>query len=212
MKVALYARVSKAEDQTPENQLMQLQAWAQASSATIEGTYSESVSSRETRPVKEALLKKLRLGEIDAVAFVSLSRWGRSLSELAREMNEAMERGWTLISLKEGLRFDTAAGKAFGGMLAVFAEFERDLVHERTMAGLARAKAQGKKLGPKFGNQNARKRTPPGNPGPVYSIGPKPETNGRLFEAQTPGEPARVMEREKDNPDSILEVAAGGKA
>lgn len=164
MKVALYARVSKGEDQTTENQLLELRRWAKATDADVEGEYEESVSSRDTRPQKELLLRKLRLGEIQGVVFASLSRWGRSTSELVQGMEEAQERGWTLVSLKEGLRFDTAAGKAFAGMLAVFAQFERDLVRERTLAGLARAKAQGKKLGAPKGNQNARKQTPPANP------------------------------------------------
>ena len=142
--IALYARVSKAEDQTTENQLLQLREWAEASKQPAFMVYEEAVSSRDTRPKKEEILRGLRLGTLSGVAFVSLSRWGRSLPELAAEMKEAVDRGWVLVSLKEGLRFDTAAGKMYAGILAVFAEFERDLVRERTMAGLARARAQGR--------------------------------------------------------------------
>lgn len=144
MRMALYARVSKAEDQTTENQLLQLRQWAAASGAEVVGVYEEAVSSRDTRPQKEEVLRQLRLGTIDGVAFVSLSRWGRSTSELVREMEEAQARGWTMVAIKEGLRFDTAAGKMFGGLLAVFSQYERDLVRERTLAGLARARAQGR--------------------------------------------------------------------
>lgn len=163
-RIALYARVSKDKDQTTENQLLQLRQWAAAANVTVAGEWEEPISSRDTRPKKEEVLRKLRLGELDGVAFVSLSRWGRSLSELARELDEALERGWTIISLKEGLRFDTAAGRMYAGILAVFAQFERDLVRERTLAGLARAKAQGKTLG------RPRKhapKTPPANLDPI---------------------------------------------
>lgn len=179
--VALYARVSKAEDQTTQNQMIALRQWAHASGYRVEGEYEEAISSRDTRPQKEALLKKLRIGSLNAVAFVSLSRWGRSLVELASEMREAQELGWTMISLKEGLRFDSAAGKMFAGILAVFAEFERDLNRERTLAGLARARAQGKRLGrpPKDQTRKAllaRLRYLEKQRGPV--LPPRPPTGG----------------------------------
>lgn len=158
---ALYARVSKAEDQTTENQLIQLRQWAEQSGQASFKVFEEALSSRDTRPAKEEVLRGLRLGTLSGVAVVSLSRWGRSLSELARELEEFQERGIVLVSLKEGLRFDTAAGKMYAGILAVFAQFERDLVRERTLAGLARARAQGKVLGwPK-----GKPRGPPANRG-----------------------------------------------
>ena len=62
-------------------------------------------------------------------------------------MRELPEMGVTLISLKEGLNFGTAAGKMYANLLAVFADFERELIRERTVAGLTRARAQGKRLG-----------------------------------------------------------------
>jgi DNA invertase Pin-like site-specific DNA recombinase len=82
MRVALYARVSKALEQNPENQLIALRAWAANAGHTIEGEYVDEISSRDTRPAKEQVLHKLRLGEIDGVAFYALDRWGRSMSEL----------------------------------------------------------------------------------------------------------------------------------
>lgn len=165
LKFALYARVSKGEDQTTENQTIQLLEWARAQRPPVAyEIIEEAISSRDTRPKKEEVLRRLRLGLLDGVAFVSLSRWGRSTTELVGELRDLHDTGRTVVSLKEGIDLRTAAGKAMLGMLAVFAEFERDLVRERTLAGLARAKAQGKKLGARFGNQNARKRTPPANP------------------------------------------------
>ncbi len=147
MKVALYARVSKAIEQNPENQLIELRRWAETSGHTIIGEFVDEISSKDTRPQKEEVLKRLRLGTLDAVAFVALDRWGRNMTELVMEMEEFSQSGKVLISLKEGLDLSTAAGRLMGNMLAAMANFERDRIRERTLMGLARARAQGKKLG-----------------------------------------------------------------
>jgi DNA invertase Pin-like site-specific DNA recombinase len=157
LRVALYARVSKAEEQHPENQLIQLREWAKNTGATVVGEFEESISTRETRPIKEELKRKARIGEINAIAIVSLDRWGRGMSELVLDIEEFIDRGVTLISLKEGLQFDTAAGKLYAHLLAAFANFERERNRERTIAGLNRARAQGKVLG-------RPRKTPPVNP------------------------------------------------
>lgn len=157
MKIALYARVSKRLGQEPENQMIALRTWAACTPNQIEGEYVDMESSRDTRPQKEILLKKLRLGEIDGVAFTSLDRWGRNMSELVLELEEFSNAGKSLISLKEGMDLSTAAGRLMGNVLAAMASFERDMIRERTLLGLARARAQGKKLG-------RPKKTPPVNP------------------------------------------------
>jgi putative DNA-invertase from lambdoid prophage Rac len=157
MKVALYARVSKALEQNPENQLIELRKWANAAQHKVIGEYVDEISSKDTRPNKEKLLGMLRLGEIDGVAFWSLDRWGRTLSELILELEEFSKSGKALISLKEQIDLTTAAGRMITGVLAVMANFERDRIRERTMLGLARATAQGKKLG-------RPRKTPPANP------------------------------------------------
>jgi DNA invertase Pin-like site-specific DNA recombinase len=147
MKVCLYARVSKALEQNPENQLIELRRWAKTANHIIEGEYVDEISSKDTRPNKELVLKKLRLGEVDGVAFWALDRWGRSMGELVMELEEFSKSGKSLISLKEGIDLSTAAGRLMANMLASMANFERDRIRERTMLGLARAKAQGKRLG-----------------------------------------------------------------
>jgi DNA invertase Pin-like site-specific DNA recombinase len=147
MRVALYARVSKALDQNPENQLIALREWAKRSGVEVVGEYVDSVSSQDTRPNKELVLRKLRLNEADGVAFFALDRWGRNMSELVLELEEFSKTGKSLISLKEGLDLSTAAGRLMANVLAAMANFERDRIRERTMLGLARARAQGKKLG-----------------------------------------------------------------
>ena len=147
MKVALYARVSKALEQNPENQLIELRKWAIASGNVVEGEYVDEISSKDTRPNKELVLKKLRTGVIDGVAFYALDRWGRTMSELVLELEEFSKDSKSMFSLKEGLDLSTAAGRMFANILAAMANFERDRIRERTMLGLSRARAQGKRLG-----------------------------------------------------------------
>jgi len=158
MKLALYARVSKALEQNPENQLIELRRWAAAADHQVEGEYVDEISSRDTRPGKEAVLRKLRLGEIDGVAFYALDRWGRDMTELVLELEEFSKAGKSLISLKEGLDMSTAAGRFAANMLAAMANFERDRIQERVKLGLARVKAQGKHLGRPFGKKDTHKR------------------------------------------------------
>ena len=147
MRVALYARVSKALQQNPENQVLELKRWASAANHDVVGVFVDEVSSKDTRPRKEAVLKMLRLGECDAVAFIALDRWGRTMSELVLELEEFSKTGKCLISLKEGLDLSTAAGRLMAHVLSAMANFERDRIRERTLLGLARARAQGKVLG-----------------------------------------------------------------
>jgi len=154
MRVVLYARVSKALAQNPENQLIELRRWAASSGHIVKGEYVDEVSSKDTRPQKEAVLKLLRLGEIDGVAFWSLDRWGRTMSELILELEEFSKSGQSLISMKEGIDLSTAAGRLMANVLSAMANFERDRIRERTMLGLARAKAQGKLLGRPKGSRN----------------------------------------------------------
>ena len=133
--------------QNPENQLIVLRRWAAASTNTVVGEFIDEVSSKDTRPEKEKILKMLRLGEIDGVAFVKLDRWGRSMSELVLELEEFSKSGKCLFSLTEGIDLATSAGRFMAHILASMANFERDIIHERTLLGLARAKSQGRIIG-----------------------------------------------------------------
>ena len=158
MRIALYARVSKALEQNPDNQLIELRRWAKASTHEVEGEYIDEISSRDTRPRKEEVLKKLRLGTIDGVAFIALDRWGRNMTELVLELEEFSNSGKSLISLKEGLDLSTATGRLYANLIASFANFERDRISERTKMGLARVKAQGKHIGRPKGRKDTKPR------------------------------------------------------
>lgn len=77
----------------------------------------------------------------------SVDRLGRSLQDLVGFLNDPREKRVGLYLHQQGLDTSTSAGRAMFQMLGVFAEFERALIRERVMAGLARAKAEGKTLG-----------------------------------------------------------------
>lgn len=206
-KIALYARVSKAEDQTTTNQLLQLRAWATAHPGIETIEYEEAITSRKTRPHKEAILRQLRTGELQGVVFVSLSRWGRSTTELVGELRELHALGRNVVSLKEGLNLDSAAGRALVGMLAVFAEFERDLIRERTLDGLARARAQGKVLGWRKG----RKRGPLPENSPRHATEDPTAPITSVIASALPPNATGVRQQENPSTGGNLEIANSPK-
>jgi DNA invertase Pin-like site-specific DNA recombinase len=99
------------------------------------------------RPRRDQLLKAARRREIDAVLVWRLDRWGRSVADLVVTLKELNELGVGFVSLTEALDLTTATGRAMAGLLAVFAEFEREILRERVRAGIAAARKEGKPHG-----------------------------------------------------------------
>jgi putative DNA-invertase from lambdoid prophage Rac len=99
------------------------------------------------RPTRERLLEAARRREIDVVLVWRLDRWGRSVTDLLATLQELEHLGVGFVSLTEALDLTTPAGRAMAGLLAIFAEFEREVLRERTRAGLAHARLNGKRLG-----------------------------------------------------------------
>ena len=93
------------------------------------------------------MLEAARGREIDVVLVWRLDRWGRSVTDLLATLQELQHLGLGFVSLTEALDLTTPAGRARAGLLAVFAQFEREILRERTRAGLAQARLNGKKLG-----------------------------------------------------------------
>jgi len=156
MKIAIYTRVSTS-DQTVENQRLRLVEYAQSQGWDYE-VYCEVMSTRKTRPVKAELLAKLRNHEYEGVLVYKLDRWARSSTELIIEIEEFLKKDIKFISFSDNLDFSTAAGKLHFQILGAFAEFERELIRERTIEGLRRAKMQNKKLGRPYGSKDRTKR------------------------------------------------------
>jgi DNA invertase Pin-like site-specific DNA recombinase len=99
------------------------------------------------RQAREKLLDAARRREIDVVLVWRLDRWGRSVTDLLATLQELEHLGVGFVSLTEALDLTTPAGRAMAGLLAVFAAFEREILGERTRAGLAHARQNGKRLG-----------------------------------------------------------------
>jgi putative DNA-invertase from lambdoid prophage Rac len=89
------------------------------------------------RPKREDLIRAARRREIDLILVWRLDRWGRSLVDLVMTFQELTALRVGFVSLSEALDLTTPSGRALAGMLAVFAEFERDILRDRVKAGIA---------------------------------------------------------------------------
>ena len=85
-------------------------------------------------------MRAARRREVDVVVVWRLDRWGRSLPDLVVTLRELADLGVGFVSLTEALDLTTPTGRAMTGMLAVFAEFEREILRERVRAGIAQAR------------------------------------------------------------------------
>lgn len=131
-----YGRVSTT-DQDAQAQVLRLEAGG------CTRTFTETISSRiKDRPQLAACLDYLRPG--DALVAVRLDRLARSTRELLELAQGLEQRGIDLVVLDQQIDTRTPAGRLLFTMLAAIGEFERDLIRERTMDGLARARAEGK--------------------------------------------------------------------
>jgi DNA invertase Pin-like site-specific DNA recombinase len=150
MKVAIYVRVSTNE-QTTENQVRELEAWADRAGHQIVAIYDDNgvsgAKGREHRAEFDKLLKGAVRREFDLVAAWSVDRLGRSLQDLIGFLQELHGSGVDLYLHQQALDTTTLGGKAMFQMMGVFAEFERSMISERVKSGLARAKSNGKTLG-----------------------------------------------------------------
>ena len=149
-RVALYVRVS-TDHQSVRNQEIELQAVAERHGWTVVAVYRDQGMSgakgRDKRPGLDKLLQAVARKEFDMVAAWSVDRLGRSLIDLVGILQEFHAKHVDLYLHQQGIDTTTPSGKAMFQMMGVFAEFERSMIHERVMAGLARARAEGKQLG-----------------------------------------------------------------
>lgn len=140
MKIG-YARVSTKD----QNLDLQLDALSKAGCADTY-IYREEVSGAlRERPQLKKLLEQVREG--DVVVIWKLDRLGRSLADLVQLVNEIQGKGAGLLSLQDSIDTTTPQGKLTFHLFAAIAEFERDLIRERTKAGLESARARGRRGG-----------------------------------------------------------------
>ncbi len=149
-RVAIYARVS-TNGQTVTNQLRELRQVAKRQGwKVVEEFIDRGVSGAKGRAHRlqfDRLCKAATRREIDLIMSWSVDRLGRSLQHLVTFLHDIHAKGVDLYLHQQGIDTTTPSGKMLFQMCGVFAEFERSMIQERVKAGLARARAQGKKLG-----------------------------------------------------------------
>jgi DNA invertase Pin-like site-specific DNA recombinase len=146
-RAGLYARVSTNDQQTIPLQIRALQEYAARRNWTIALQVKAVGSGASQRQLREKLLEAAHRREIDVVLVWRLDRWGRSVADLLATLQELDHLGVGFVSFTEALDLTTPAGRAMAALLAVFAEFEREILRERVRAGLAHARQNGKRLG-----------------------------------------------------------------
>jgi DNA invertase Pin-like site-specific DNA recombinase len=146
-RAGLYARVSTNDQQTLPMQSRAMREYAARRGWTIVMQVREVGSGAAQREAREKLLQAVRRREIDVVLVWRLDRWGRSVTDLLTTLQELEHLSVGFVSLTEALDLTTPAGRAMAGLLAIFAEFEKEILRERTRAGLAHARENGQRLG-----------------------------------------------------------------
>ena len=143
MKVAIYVRVSRI-DLNPENQQVELEKYAKNMGWDYQ-IFEEKESTRKTRPVKKEVFDKACKKDFDIILIWKLDRWARSLQELINDFTILQNNKVEFRSLGENITLnDDPRNMLMIHMLGAFAEFERAMIRERTMSGLARARAEGR--------------------------------------------------------------------
>lgn len=172
MKLALYARVSKPprgqqleqhnRDQNPEVQLKAMREWCEKEKHQVVIEYVDRLTGKtRIRPQLQKLMRDATKGlqDFEVVLVWKLDRFGRSMRDLHNLIAELDQAKIGFISQSEGFDLTTTVGKAMFGMLAVFAEFERNVIAERTKAGLALARSEGRVPGRKIDPRRGPSRT-----------------------------------------------------
>lgn len=146
MKVALYARVS-TDKQDIQNQLPALRAYAQRQGHEIYQEYIDEAQSgaKESRPAFDAMLNDMRRCKFGAIIVTKLDRIGRSLKHILSLFEEFNSKGVGFIALDQNIDTSNAAGRLQMQIIGAFAEFERNLISDRTKAARANRPMWGKR-------------------------------------------------------------------
>ena len=179
-RAGLYARVSTDDQQTLAMQSRAMREYAARRGWTIAFQVREVNSGAARREARERLMEAARRREIDVVLVWRLDRWGRSVTDLLATLQELEHLGVGFVSLTEALDLTTPAGRAMAGLLAIFAEFEREYCGNelglvwrtpgRMGNGLA-GRRQRRGIAPKYESYTGRASASPRSPGVCRSAG-----------------------------------------
>ena len=150
-RVALYARVSTARDQSPAMQLDELRRVAAQREWDVVGEYVDIGQSgaKDRRPELDRLMSEIHRGKIDAVAVFKFDRFARSVRFLVGALEEFQARGVDFISIRDQIDTSTPTGRFTFHVIAGVAELERELIKERVVCGIRAAQARGVRMGRK---------------------------------------------------------------
>lgn len=149
-KAAIYARVSTAS-QTPDNQLLELRATAARMGFSVVAEFVDNgisgAKGRADRPALDQMLTAAAERQFDLILCWDISRLGRSLQDLVQILNDLQSMKIDLLFQQQGLDTSTSSGRMMFSIFGALAEYERELIRERVIAGQQRAKSQGVKMG-----------------------------------------------------------------
>lgn len=147
--VAIYARVSTSDKQTPDAQLRDLRQYARSRNwhGVEEFVDIGESGSKDSRPAWNELWDRIRKRRVNILLVHALDRIGRSLPHLVKVMSTLVDLDVKLISFRENIDLGTAQGRMLAGLFSVLAEYELSLIKERTCSGMRAAKARGKQIG-----------------------------------------------------------------
>ena len=149
-KVGIYTRVSTL-DQTIDNQLIELRDHCSKMGWEIVKEYADEglsgTLSREKRPALNSLIKDAYRKRFDSVVCWDISRIGRSMKQLILFLSDMKDRGIGICSVRQGFDTSTSMGEIMFQFVGILSSWEREMIRERTLAGLERAKREGKTLG-----------------------------------------------------------------
>jgi len=145
MKVAIYGRVS-TEEQDANKQISYLTEWCKTNGHEVYKTYMDVISgTTSSRPEFNRLLEDMRLYRFRGVVVTKLDRIGRSLQHLLSIFDEFIKKKVEFIAVTQNIDTSTAAGKLQLQIMGAFAEFERNIISERTKEGMRNAVNVGKR-------------------------------------------------------------------
>jgi DNA invertase Pin-like site-specific DNA recombinase len=150
LRVALYGRVSTLDKGQDVNlQLNELREFSERRGWKIAGDYVDNGVSgaKESRPELNRLIADAKKCKFDVIAVWKLDRFGRSLKHLVMTLADLESLGIAFVSLRDGFDLSTPSGRLMFQIIGAMGEFERNLIRERVKAGMAHAKAKGRRLG-----------------------------------------------------------------